>query len=391
MNPDSEFPTSFQLRSFLSSIPALGAILVGSAATAQAGGSAGGKGIKKRRPAPASPAEVRRTAAYNKRLAAAIQQRNLPLPAHPANTDESLYPNFIGSFTKALPHNGVGEVDVNAYQLYRQAFVARTQAAFNAIPLGGVAKLANPQASLAFSIEGGDSHHFTMPVAPALASACGAGEMVEVYWRAWTRDVPFIEYASNPSIAAAASDLSNLPDFRGPKSGGSVTPGTIFRGGLPGEATGPLISQFLWKDIPFGAGTITQRYRTTAENDNHLTSFAHWLQVQNGGAPPTSATADGPSTLRAVVILRSMCTMTFPIRPSSARRSSCLLMGEGLSTKIIPTVRSPTREVSSPSAAPSSSISSPGSRMRRSRPPGIRNGSSIVACGPRPTPDLFIG
>jgi hypothetical protein len=294
MNPKSESPSAFNRRSFLSTVPALGAALVGATTSAQAGGSAGGKGINKRRPVPPSAAEIRRTAAYNKRLAAAIQQRNLALPAHPANNDETLYPNFIGSFTKALPHNTVGEVDGNAYRLYRQAFVTRTQAAFNAIPLGGVVKLANPQASLAYSIEGGDSHHFTMPAAPALASAWAAGEMVEVYWRAWTRDVPFIDYGSSPAIAAAAGDLSSLPDFRGPKSGGSVTPGTIFRGGLPGEATGPLISQFLWKNIPFGAATITQRYRTTAENDNHATSFAHWLNLQNGGAPLTTAAADGP-------------------------------------------------------------------------------------------------
>jgi membrane-associated phospholipid phosphatase len=294
MNPTSDSPTSFHRRSFLSTLPALGTILAGTVVTAQAGGSAGGKGIKKRRPAPPSAAEVRRTTAYNKRLSAAIQQRNLALPAHPANNDETLYPNFIGSFTKALPHNAVGEVDPAAYQLYRQAFVARTQAAFHAIPMGGVVKLANPQASLAYSIEGGDSHHFALPAAPALASAWAAGEMVEVYWRAWTRDVPFIEYDSDPAIAAAASDLSALPDFRGPKSGGNVTPSTIFRGGLPGEETGPFLSQFLWKDIPFGATTITQRYRTTAENDNHGTSFAHWLNLQNGGAPLTSATADGP-------------------------------------------------------------------------------------------------
>lgn len=294
MNPTSEPTSSFSRRSFLSSLSALGAIAAGTTVTAHAGGSVGGKGIRTRRPARPSAAEIRRTAAYNKRLAAAIQQRNIPLPAHPGNTDEALYPNFIGSFTKALPHNSVGEVDVNAYQLYRRAFAARTQAAFNAIPLGGVVKLANPQASLAFSIEGGDSHHFTMPAAPALASAWAAGEMVEVYWRAWARDVPFIEFESDPAIAAAAGDLSALPDFRGPKIGGNVTSATLFRGGLPGEETGPLISQFLWKDIPYGATTIPQRYRTTAENDNHGTTFAGWLNLQNGGAPLTAATADGP-------------------------------------------------------------------------------------------------
>lgn len=295
MNPLSESDSRLKRRSFLSSVPALTAILTGVGTAAEAGGSAGRKGLKKRpRPAPPSAAELRRTQAYNKRLAAAIQQRNVPLPARPANTDEALYPNLIGSFSKALPHNSVGEVDVSAYRLYQQAFVAKTQAAFNAIPLGGTVRLANPQASLAFSIEGGDSHHFALPAAPALASAWAAGEMVEVYWRSWTRDVPFTDYGTSSVIAAAAADLSGLLDFRGPKNGGAVTPGTIFRGGLPGEETGPFVSQFLWKDIPFGATTIAQRYRTTAENDNHGISFAHWLHLQNGGAPSTSATPDGP-------------------------------------------------------------------------------------------------
>lgn len=130
----------FNRRAFLSAVPALGAAVVGASATAQAAGSP----PPKKKPAPPSAAEVRRTAAFNKRLAAATQQRSLALPPHPTNTDETLYPNFIGNFTKALPHNGVGEVDTVAYQLYRQALVTRTQAAFNAIPLGGVAKLANP-------------------------------------------------------------------------------------------------------------------------------------------------------------------------------------------------------------------------------------------------------
>lgn len=286
----SEYAAPFNRRAFLSAVPAIGAAVVGASATARAAASA----TPKKKPASPSAAEVRRTAAYNKRLAAAIEQSRLALPPHPTNTDETLYPNFIGNFTKALPHNSVGEVDTVAYQLYRQAFASQTQSAFDGIPLGGVAKLANPQAGLAFSLEGGDSHHFAIPVAPNLASSWAAGEMVEVYWRAWTRDVPFIEYETSPTIAAAASDLSALPDFRGPKSGSNVTAGTLFRGGLPGEAIGPFISQFLWKDIPFGATTITQRYRTAAENDNHATSFAHWLNLQNGGAPLTTAAADGP-------------------------------------------------------------------------------------------------
>ena len=47
------------------------------------------------------------------------------------------------------------------------------------------------------------------------------------------RDVHFLAFPANADIAAAAS-LSAFSDFRGPKSGGVVTPGTIFRGFTPG-------------------------------------------------------------------------------------------------------------------------------------------------------------
>ncbi|CAM3862774.1 hypothetical protein ALPO108162_09995 [Alicyclobacillus pomorum] len=87
--------------------------------------------------------------------------------------------------------------------------------------------------------------------------------MGKLYWRALTRDVPFAEFDTNPLSQAAASDLSKFSDFRGPKVNGNVTTGTLFREKIPGDLVGPFISQFLWKDIPFGATTIVQRYRTT--------------------------------------------------------------------------------------------------------------------------------
>ena len=35
---------------------------------------------------------------------------------HPVNGDGNLYPNKIANFSKTLPHNGLGEVDLNAYR-----------------------------------------------------------------------------------------------------------------------------------------------------------------------------------------------------------------------------------------------------------------------------------
>ena len=158
---------------------------------------------------------------------------------------------------------------------------------FEAIPLGGTTKLVNPQAAYAFELAGPDSHHLGIIAPPAFSSPWIAGEMAEAYWQSLTRDVPFTDYDTDPLTIAAASDLSGFSDFRGPKVGGAVTTGTLFRGNTPGELAGPYISQFLWKDIPFGPTTVIQRYRTTAAGVDHLITYQEWLNVQSGLTPST--------------------------------------------------------------------------------------------------------
>lgn len=159
---------------------------------------------------------------------------------------------------------------------------------FEAIPMIGALKLADPQAAYCFEMEGADSHRLGILPPPAFSSAWAAGEMVELYWRALLRDVPFINYSSHPLAAQAAADLSALSDFRGPKSDGAVTRETLFRGNTPGDLSGPYISQFLLRDIPYGAMTIVQRYRTTLAGDDHLTDYGVWLKIQNGMPPATA-------------------------------------------------------------------------------------------------------
>ena len=224
----------------------------------------------------------RRDEAYEIRHEAAVAEKNQPLAAHPDNGDDAFFVNKIGSYSKGLSHNLLGEVNLNAYQQLLAALASGDPARFEAIPLGGSVKLANPQAAYTFELEAADPHRLGIPPPPAFSSAWEAGEMVEVYWQALTRDVVFINYSSDPSIAQAAADLSALSDFRGPKSGGAVTSDTLFRANTPGDLTGPYISQFLWKDIPYGATTIVQRYRTTIPGDDHVTSYTDWLNIQNG-------------------------------------------------------------------------------------------------------------
>src|SRR5439155_544382 len=116
--------------------------------------------------------------------------------------------NKIGSYSKALPHNQLGEVDPNAYSALLTALSTGRREDFEAIPLGLGAKLTNPQSGLAFDLEGPDSHALFQRPAPALASAEAAGELAELYWMALSRDVHFADYDTSPIVAAAAADLS---------------------------------------------------------------------------------------------------------------------------------------------------------------------------------------
>ncbi|MCM3598246.1 vanadium-dependent haloperoxidase [Metabacillus idriensis] len=208
--------------------------------------------------------------------------------AHRCNGDEELYPNKIGNFSKALPHNLLGEVDKKAYRSLKKALTSGEPEDFDSILMGNVVKLANPQAAYSFDIVGPDSHQLSIAVPPRFSSAWQAGEMVELYWRALTRDIPYSDYNQNPLILEAAAELSKLSDFRGPKENGVVTSRTLFRGNTLGELTGPLISQFLWKDIRQGIKTVTQKYYTPVPGDDYLTSYNEWATIQNGHPPSTA-------------------------------------------------------------------------------------------------------
>ena len=221
--------------------------------------------------------------AYTIRHEAAIFQRNLPSPSHATNGDDRRYWTFIASYSKGLPHNGLGEVDAAAYDLLQDALETGEPDDFALVPLGGVAKLSDPQAALAFQMDGADSHHLGIRVPPGFSSAEEAGEMAEVYWQALTRDVPFADYDVDPDIAAAAASLSLFSDFRGPKSGGHVTPATLFRGGTTGDTTGPYISQFLWKPVPYGPYSITQKVKPGVAGADYMSDVGTWLNIQNGG------------------------------------------------------------------------------------------------------------
>jgi hypothetical protein len=116
--------------------------------------------------------------------------------------------------------------------------------------------------------------------------------MVELYWQALARDIPFSDYANSSITQAASSDLNALADFRGPKTATGVTPATLFRGITAGDVKGPYLSQFLVRPIPFGAQFVSQQMRTPMPGIDFLTSYSDWLSCQNGVQTSTALQFD---------------------------------------------------------------------------------------------------
>jgi hypothetical protein len=225
---------------------------------------------------------------------------DVALPNHISNGDDDRYAtqNYFASFTKGLPHLGpLGEVDPTAYHVLLNALRSGAPEDFATVPEGCTdttrQPFVDPQAGLAFDLEGIDSHLLTIPPAYEFSSAGQIGEIAENYWLSLCRDVPFVSYDTpDPTIQAAAADLSLYSVFDGPRDPtGAVTADTIFRAPFSGALLGPYLSQFLLLDIPYGAERFEQKvaYALPGTQD-YMTTVASWLTAQNGcnsGPAPT--------------------------------------------------------------------------------------------------------
>jgi hypothetical protein len=176
----------------------------------------------------------------------------------------------------------------------RTAFSTGKTADFANIMVGtpggnGNSRLNGPQGSLAFDLEGVDSHCTIIPPAPGVTSAQTAAEQVEHYWAALLSDVPFTDYATNPLAGQAVADLNNMSFISSAANKQFPSPVTrqnLFRGQfVPGDGNvkGPYISQFMVQPTFFGAQPLDQKYRTFLPGTHYLTSVSDYQLVQNGG------------------------------------------------------------------------------------------------------------
>ena len=182
----------------------------------------------------------------------------------------------LGNFHKSLTHNDYGEVESAAvFQTLTDATAIQRPGAnsttFQNVDRGtpDAAPLVNPLAGLASDPLVPPPETFTMPAPPAVDSVGAAAEMIELYWMALLRDVPFDHLGPlNADVVAAAGELNAVYNAATTEGSlcegvdlpcGGFTAGTLFRIGLPGEGFGPLISQFFIRDVGYGTQTIDQR------------------------------------------------------------------------------------------------------------------------------------
>lgn len=243
---------------------------------------------------PISPEKRRKQAEKIREEATDISQER-SLPKHMNNGEEEEYLDELGvpvaNFTKGLPHDDKGEVKRSDYEKLLDALREGDEDDFAKIPLDPKAgrKYTAPQTGLAFDLEGPDAWARTSPPVPRLDSLKNDAEMVELYWMALARDVPFIEYGSNPDVAAAAQELDTLRKQGLPQEDvldmplvKNITPATVFRGLTEGDIRGPYVSQFLLHDIPFGSQTVIAQQRAAKKGVDYMTTFDKWLEVQRG-------------------------------------------------------------------------------------------------------------
>ncbi len=184
------------------------------------------------------------------------------------------------SFAKTLRHDATGAVPAAALDAFEAATVSGRVADWERLPVDNEIRLVNPLAAYVWDKEPVAAAVVKLPPFPELGSERLAEEALELYWMALLRDVPLWDYDRSSLVRDAVAEL------RKTKLYASVTPQTLFRLGLPGEADGYWISQFLWMPIPYGAQNQWQQYRVAFRGADFMTRWDEYLKVASGEWPP---------------------------------------------------------------------------------------------------------
>jgi hypothetical protein len=242
--------------------------------------------------------DSRRRVQTARTLRATLARRDseIPIPSHLTNGELERYSDHSASFSKCLLQDGICVVNPAAWASFVKALKSGKNSDFEAIILGGTRTLNGPQGAYAYDLESADSSQFGnappngeptgRPLVPPfdhVTSEAYGTQLVELYWASLLRDVAFTDFATNPTAAAAAAELSAMPTYRGPRDqNGNVTAELLFRGIYQGETIGPYISQFMITPTYMGQEPMPQLMNTYVPNVDYMTDPKTFLQVQNG-------------------------------------------------------------------------------------------------------------
>lgn len=145
-------------------------------------------------------------------------------------------------------------------------------------------KLAAPTASLSFDLEGPLPSSVGLPAAPRIGSKHAAADLLEVYEQYMARDIAFDRYAVSRRIGRAASRLSSLTGYIGPRDRrtGKVERCTIFRGETGGDLVGPYISQLLLLPFDIISMPVEQKYLFPLPGTDFMRSWGNTVACQSG-------------------------------------------------------------------------------------------------------------
>lgn len=192
----------------------------------------------------------------------------------------------VSKFGKSLPRDGgTGLPAVDAYETLTQA--CESGEGYEGVPQArpDSRPLVQPETAWTYQSHGASTAQLRIATPPAFDSDEAGAEMVELYWRALTRDVKFRNYGSNGLVEAAVDELDGLNAYAGPGADSGVTPENVFRGVVPDVEKGPYISQLLWKDRELGGGTEEQKIEVQADGSDYCTDIDQWRKIQKGIPP----------------------------------------------------------------------------------------------------------
>jgi hypothetical protein len=260
----------------------------------------------------------------------------------PDNGDAERFTDFSGSWSKCLPHTYLGIVNRASWLSLTHALQTGRFSDFQNIQVGNpggpgfTGTLNGPMGGLAFDLEGLDAFATVIPPAPSVTSAQTAAELVEHYWGALLRDVPFEDYPSSSLATQACSDLNSMSYIQSENNVEfpyPVTPQNLFRGQIvPGDGSvqGPYLSQFLMQPTFMGVQPMNQRMRrflsVRERGADYLTDPVEYLNVESGFPPSFSLQFD--SVFRHMRMGRDVAAFTHVDALHQAYLVACLILAE---------------------------------------------------------------